>query len=96
MQLEALLCAQFRSARHNRTAESRAETQINAMTRQALKGADSNKCVNGLHVYNGVGSLTRNRGRLLEKGAGKRFRALPFRVKKRGDDSQFLKQNEIH
>jgi hypothetical protein len=32
----------------------------------------------------GVGSLTCNRGRLLEKGAWKRCRALPFRVEKRG------------
>jgi hypothetical protein len=30
---------------------------------------------------------------LLEKGARKWFRALPFRVEKRGD-SQFMKQNE--
>jgi hypothetical protein len=44
---------------------------------------------------NGVGSLTRNRGRLLEKGARKRFRPLPFRAEKRGD-SQFMEQNERH
>jgi hypothetical protein len=39
----------------------------------------------GYRDFNGVGSLTRNRGRMLEKGARKRFRALPFRVEKRGE-----------
>jgi hypothetical protein len=42
--------------------------------------------------WNGVGSLTGNRGRLSEKAARERLRALPFRVEKRGD-SRIMKQN---
>jgi hypothetical protein len=54
----------------------------------------TSKDCTGLEVVscNGVGSLTRNRGRLLEEAARKRFRALLLWVEKRGD-GRIMKQN---